>query len=127
MNIAILVVRILLGLIFLVFGFNGFLRFIPVPPPKNARAVQFTGALGGTGYMAFVFLLQIAGGLLLLLGFYVPFALLLLGPVVVNIILYHLFLEPKGLAFPVVLGLLSAFLLWAYRASYAEVIPFLVW
>jgi putative oxidoreductase len=96
MKIAFLVARILLGLLFTVFGLNGFLHFIPSPPPSGL-AGQYIGALYVSHYLAVVFLLQLIGGLLLLVNRYVPLALLLLGPVVVNIVLFHAFLAPEGL------------------------------
>lgn len=120
MNLAILIVRILVGLIFVVFGLNGFLHLIPLPP-KEGRAAQFMGAINGSGYMAVVYLLQIAGGALLLGNFHVPLGLLLLGPVVVNIVLFHVFLDPKAMAMAAPIGILAAFLLWAYWPSFAPI------
>ncbi|MCU1226046.1 MAG: hypothetical protein JWQ42_4139 [Edaphobacter sp.] len=108
MKIASLVARILLGLLFTVFGLNGFLHFIPSPPPSGL-AGQYIGALYVSHYLVVVFLLQLIGGLLLLVNRYVPLALLLLGPVVVNIVLFHAFLAPEGLPmalFAVVLWLI---------------------
>ena len=98
MRIAMIVARTLLGLIFFVFGLNGFLHFIPNPPPPPA-AQQFFGALFATGYMIpLIFTAQVVGGALLLIGVAVPFALIVLAPVIVNILLFHLFLAPSGLA-----------------------------
>ena len=90
------IARILLGVLFLTFGLNGFLHFIPLPPPSGL-AGQFLGALFVSHYLVPVFLLQVVGGALLLANRYVPAALVLLGPVVVNIFLYHSFLAPEGL------------------------------
>ena len=118
MNIAILIARILLGLIFLVSGLNGLFHFVSMPK-EQGRAAQFMEAIGGTGYLIVIFLIQAVGGAVLLVGFHVPLGLLLLGPIVVNLILYHLFLAPKGLPMAAVLGILSAFLLWAYGGSFA--------
>jgi hypothetical protein len=108
MKIASLVARILLGLLFTVFGLNGFLHFIPSPPPSGL-AGQYIGALYVSHYLVVVFLLQLIGGLLLLVNRYVPLALLLLGPVVVIIVLFLAFLAPEGLPmalFAVVLWLI---------------------
>jgi hypothetical protein len=91
------IARNLLGLMFLVFGLNGFLHFIPQPPPPAGTAGQFLGALGASHYMVPVFLLQVIGGALLLSNRFVPLALVLLGPVIVNILLYHVLLAPAGL------------------------------
>ena len=96
MKIAVTVARILLGLLFTVFGLNGFLHFIPMKPPTGL-AGQYMGALFVSHYLAVVFLVQLVGGLLLLANRYVPLALILLGPVIVNIICFHAFLAPEGL------------------------------
>ena len=96
MKIAVTIARILLGLLFTVFGANGFLHFIPMPPPSGL-AGQYMGALFLSHYLVVVFLLQLVGGLLLLANRYVPLALVLLGPVIVNIVLFHSFLAPQGL------------------------------
>ena len=96
MKIAVTIARILLGLMFTVFGANGFLHFIPMPPPSGL-AGQYMGALFLSHYLVVVFLLQLVGGLLLLANRYVPLALVLLGPVIVNIVLFHSFLALQGL------------------------------
>jgi hypothetical protein len=88
--------RILLGLIFLVFGLNGFLHFIPQPPAAGL-AGQYFGVLTASHYMVLVFLLQVVGGALMLTNRFVPIALVLLGPVLVNILLFHLLMAPAGL------------------------------
>jgi putative oxidoreductase len=96
MKIAVLIARILLGLLFLVFGLNGFLHFIPMPPPAGL-AGQYMGALFLSHYLVAVFLLQIVGGALLLAKRYVALGLLLLGPVLVNILLFHSLMAAEGL------------------------------
>ena len=96
MKIAVLVSRILLGLIFVFFGLNGFLNFLHAPMPPGG-AGQYMALLGPTIYMKFVFLVQLVGGLLLLSGQFIPLALVLLGPVIVNILLFHITLAPAGL------------------------------
>jgi putative oxidoreductase len=106
MKIVVLIARVLLGLVFLVFGLNGFLHFIPMPPPAGL-AGQYMGALFVSHYLVVVFLLQVVGGALLLANRFVPLALILLGPVIVNIVLFHSLLAPEGLP----LALLST-LLW---------------
>lgn len=121
MTTAILIARILLGLGFLVSGLNGLFHFFSMPK-EEGRAAQFMGAIGGTGYLIVIFLLQAIGGLLLLVGFHVPLGLVLLGPIVVNLLLFHLFLDLKGLPVAILLGALSAFLLWAYWTSFAPLI-----
>jgi putative oxidoreductase len=97
MKIATLIARILLGLLFAVFGLNGFLHFIPMQPPPAGLAGQYVGALYVSHYLVVVFLLELIGGVLLLANRYVPLALLLLGPVIVNIVLFHTLLGAPGL------------------------------
>jgi len=96
MKIVTVIARILLGLLFLVFGLNGFLHFIPMQPPTGL-AGQYMGALFLSHYLVVVFVLEAVGGLLLLINRYVPLALVLLGPVIVNIVLFHACLAPAGL------------------------------
>ena len=97
MKIVALIARILLGLIFFVFGLNGFLHFFPMGQMPTGLAGQYIGVLMQSHYIYFVAALQVAGGVLLLVGRYVPLGLTLLGPVIVNILLYHLLMDPKGL------------------------------
>jgi putative oxidoreductase len=96
MKIVTLIARILLGLIFVVFGLNGFLNFLSMGPMPTGLAGQFVGALVLSHYFWVVAALQIAGGALLLTNRFVPLALVLLGPVILNIICYHVFLNPTG-------------------------------
>ena len=96
MKIAVLIARILLGVIFVFFGLNGFFNFLHAPMPAGG-AGQYMALLGPTIYMQFVFLVQLVGGALLLSGRFIPLALVLLGPVIVNILLFHITLQPAGL------------------------------
>jgi hypothetical protein len=112
-----LAVRILLGAIFLIFGLNGFLQFIPQFAMPDG-AIAFFGALAKTGYMLpILFAAQVIGGALLLAGI-VPLALVILAPIVVNIVTFHLFLAPGGLPLAIVVAAASLFLAYAYRAAY---------
>ena len=87
--------RIFLGLIFFVFGLNGFLQFMPQPPQPEA-AGAFIGALAATGYMfPLIKGTEVVAGLLLLSGRFVPLALTLLAPIIVNIALFHTVLAPN--------------------------------
>jgi putative oxidoreductase len=98
MTIARLIARILLGLMFTVFGLNGFLHFLPMGlPSSETLAGQFLGALAASNYLYVVAGLQVVSGVLLLVNRYVPLALTLLGPVLVNIILFHALMAPEGL------------------------------
>ena len=110
--------RILLGVVFFVFGLNGFLHFIPQPPMSGPPA-EFAGALFATGYMfPLIKGTEVLAGLLLLSGRFVPLALALLAPVVVNIVAFHAFLAPSGIALPLVILALEVFLAWSYRSVY---------
>jgi putative oxidoreductase len=106
MKIAALVARILLGLVFFVFGLNGFLHFIPMGPMPSGLAGQFIGVLMQSHYVLVVAALQTVCGALLLVNRYVPLALTLLGPVIVNILLFHLFMDLKGLPLAIVVAIL---------------------
>jgi putative oxidoreductase len=97
MKIVALIARILMGLAFLVFGLNGFLHFIPSGPMPTGTAGQFVGALIVSRYFLVISGFQILGGALLLLNRYVPLALVILGPVIVNIFFFHLLMDPSGL------------------------------
>ena len=119
MRIATLIARILLGLVFFVFGLNGFLHFIPNPPMSGPPA-DFFGELMATHYMIpLIFTAQVVGGILLLAGIFVPFALAVLAPVIVNIFFFHLFLAPDGLVIATVVVVLELWLVWANRSKFA--------
>ena len=119
MRILATIIRILLGLIFVVFGLNGFLHFIPTPPMSGPAVSFFTG-MAATGYMLpLMFGTQVVGGAMLLLGLYVPVALLLLAPVIVNIMALHAFLAPSGLPVAVVVAIFELFLAWENREKFA--------
>jgi len=97
MKLASTIARYLLGLIFTIFGLNGFFPFIPQTMPASPLAVQYLTVMSGSHYMVLVFLIQLAAGLLLLLNRYVPLALVLLGPVLVNILLFHGLMDPANI------------------------------
>jgi hypothetical protein len=116
------VARYLLGLAFFVFGLNGFLHFIPQPPISGPPA-NFIGAMLATGYL-FPLLkgTEVVAGLLLLSNRFVPLALTLLAPVLVNIIAFHVFLEPAALAVPIVLLAAEIYLARSYRDAFAPML-----
>ena len=122
MKIATIIVRVLLGLVFVVFGSNIFLHFIPMPPPPATLAGDFSKALMQSHYIYVVGLLQVIGGLLLLIGRFVPLGLTLLGPVIVNILLFHIFLDPSGLPLAIIVAILALFLLSRYRTNFAGLV-----
>ena len=122
MKTATIIARVLLGLIFLVFGCNGFLHFLHMPPPTNPLAEQYFNALAITGYLSVVFALEIVGGLLLLLGIFVPVGLTILSPIIVNTLLFHACMAPAGLPLPIVCALLAIFLIWRHWDSFAPIV-----
>ena len=113
----------LLGLLFVIFGSNFFLKFIPMPPgpPEGSPAALFFGALFPTGYLAFVKILEILRGVIVAIPKTRNIGLLVLGPIIVNILAFHVFLTGgAGLADPVVILItaLPIFLLWAKRDKF---------
>jgi putative oxidoreductase len=105
MRIASVIARYLAGVIFLVFGLNGFLNFIPLPPPGGI-AGQFMGALYVSHYLWVVFAFQVIAGVLLLVNRYVPLAVAILAPVLVNILTFHALMAPSGLPLAIFAALL---------------------
>jgi putative oxidoreductase len=122
MKIVALIARILLGLVFVVFGANGFLHFIPMPPMPPSTATTFVMILVATHYMLVVSGIQLIGGALLLVNKFVPLGLTLLGPVIVNIFLYHALMEPKGLPFALVVVVLWAVEFWYHKKAFAGIL-----
>ena len=120
MKIASTIARYLLGLIFLVFGLNGFLHFIPMPPPKGLAA-QFGGAIFVSHYWVVIFGIQVIGGVLLLVNRFVPLALVLLGPVIVNIFFFHALMAPEGLPLAIVVVVLWVILAVRYKQYLAGI------
>ena len=112
--------RILMGLAFFVFGLNGFLNFLPQPSkPMPEAAGAYLGGLLKSGYMfPLIAGTQLLVGVLLLLNLFVPLALVLIMPVLVNIVAFHIFLEPSGTAPGVILMALELYLAWVYRDAY---------
>ncbi len=121
MKIAALIARILLGLIFVVFGANGFLNFIPMGPLPSGLAGQFVTVLFQSHYVLVVSGIQLAGGVLLLVNRYVPLALVLLGPVIVNILLFHLLLNRTGLLIAIIVAILWGILAIRHRQNFSGI------
>jgi uncharacterized membrane protein YphA (DoxX/SURF4 family) len=120
MKIAALISRLLLGLIFLVFGLNWFLNFIPMPPPTGV-AGQFFGAIFASHYYVVIFGIQVLGGLLLLINRFVPLALTLLAPVIVNIFFFHTLMAPAGLPLAIVVVILWTILAIRNKQHFAGI------
>lgn len=118
MKTASAVARYLAGVTFLVFGLNGFLHFIPLPPPTGV-AGQFMGALFVSHYLTLIFALQVMGAMLLLANRYVPLALVFLAPVIVNILCFHALMAPSGLPLALFVTVLWALVFVHVRSAFA--------
>ena len=117
MKTAVLIARVLLGSIFVLFGLNGFLQFLPQPAMPQG-AVAFFGALAASGFMLpLLFASQLLGGTLVLIGM-VPLGVVILAPVIVHIVAFHVFLAPEGLPLAIVVAALALFLAWTHRRAY---------
>ncbi len=112
------IARYLMGVIFLVFGLNGFLHFIPLPPPSGV-AGQFMGALFVSHYLTLIFGLQVIAAVLLLANRYVPLALAVLAPVIVNILCFHALMAPSGLPLAIVVAVLWVLTFVDVRSAFA--------
>lgn len=121
MKTAVLIARFLLGFIFTIFGLNGFLHFLKMPPPAGQLAQQYTGALFLSHYLLVVFLIQLIGGILLFIGRYIPLALVLLGPVLVNVLLFHSTMDPGGLPIALLTTALWFIVFYGVRHAFAGI------
>ena len=119
MKIVTVIARIVLGLIFVVFGLNGFLHFISQGPTPTGLAGQFIGALVLSHYFWVVAALHIVGGALLLANRFVPLALTLLGPIIVNVLCFHLFMNPTGIGPAAVVTVLWLIVFYANRQHFS--------
>ena len=116
-----IVARVLLGLIFFVFGLNGFFHFIPMQPMPDAAGTYFAG-LSASGYsLPLLAGTQTICGALLLIGAFVPLAIVALAPVIINIFLFHVFLAPSGLPIAIVVGALEIYLAF-FAEPYASIV-----
>ncbi len=121
MKVIVLICRILLGLIFFIFGLNNLLHFIPMPPPAG-DALTWIGILAAHHWMNFVGVIMTIAGLLLLVNRFVPLALTLLAPIIVNILLYHALLWPHGAAPAVIALVLEVALVAVYFRSFVPLL-----
>jgi putative oxidoreductase len=119
MKIVAVIARILLGLIFFVFGLNGFVGFIPMPPLEGV-AGAFIGALFSSHYLYLISGVQLIAGVLLLINRFVPLALAMLAPVLANILMYHATMQPSGFPLAIFTTLLWAIVVWGYRAHFTS-------
>ena len=120
MKIATVVARILLGLMFTVFGLNGFLHFIPLPP-KPALANEFINLLDASRYMVPVFAIQLICGVLFLANRYVPLALTLIGPILVNILIFHVLMDPAGIVPGAIATVCWMLVFYSHRSAFARI------
>jgi len=119
MKIVATIARYLLALEFLVFGLNKFFMFLPMGPIPTGAAGQFYTVMVSTHYLYAIAALEVVGGLLLLIGRYVPLALTLVGPVVVNIVLFHLLMLPSGLPIAGLTAVLWLLVFYRVRSAFA--------
>src|ERR1700721_4089830 len=112
------IARYLAGVIFLIFGLNGFLNFIPLPPPSGV-AGQFMGVMYASHYLWVIFAFQVAATVLLLVNRYVPLAVAVLAPVIVNILVFHALMAPSGLPLPPLVAVLWAVIFVDVRPAFA--------
>jgi putative oxidoreductase len=122
MKIATIIARVLLGLIFLFFGSNGLLHFLPMPPLPQGVTGEFLHSFFASGYVYVISVFQVIGGLLLLIGRFVPLGLIILAAIIVNIWAFHLLMAPEGLPPAVVVTVLELFLVWSYRDRFAGIL-----
>ena len=122
MNKAKLIIRILFGLMLVIFGLNKFLQFMPMPPMPEA-AGMFMGALVKSGYlMVVVALVEIVAGVLLLINKYQSLALVIVFPVILNAFLFHLFLDLPGIGGAALAMVMNIFLFFANKESYKSLL-----
>ena len=112
------IARYLLALVFIVFGLNGFLHFIPQPPPPSELAQQYFTVMFASHYLIFVFGLQLIAGVLFLFRRTVPLALTVAGPLIVNILLFHALMDPGGIVPGLVVTALWFVVFWQFRAAF---------
>ena len=122
MKIATTIARVLLGLIFMVFGLNAFLHFLPMPPLPQNLAGEYLQVFFASGYVYIIGGLQVIGGLLLLIGRFVPLGLTILGPIIVNILIFHTLMAPEGFGPAIIVTVLELFLVWRYRNAFASLL-----
>ncbi len=122
MKILTIIARILLGLIFVFFGSNGLLHFLPMPPLPQGVTGEYLHSFFASGYVYVISGFQVVGGLLLLIGRFVPLGLTILGAIIVNIWAFHILMAPEGLPPAIVVAVLELFLIWSYRDRFAGIL-----
>jgi uncharacterized membrane protein YphA (DoxX/SURF4 family) len=121
-RIATMIVRILLGLMFLVFGLNGFLNFMPQPKDMPQEIMTVMGALMKAGYMTVVSGAEVLIAVLLLTNRFVPLALALLAPIIAGILTFHIFMAPATIVPGIVVTVMEVYLAWRYRGAFRSMV-----
>ena len=122
MKVVTVIVRVLLGLAFIVFGSNAFFHFLPMPPLPKGVTGEYLHSFFESGYVYVIGGLQVIGGLLLLIGRFVPLGLTILGAIIVNIFIFHILMAPEGLGPAIIVGVLELFLVWRYRDAFKGIL-----
>lgn len=118
MKIASTIARYLLALAFIVFGLNGFLHFLPQPPPTSEMVKQYVTVMVASHYLLFVMGLQLIAGVLFLFRRTLPMALTITGPILVNILLFHALMDPPGIVAGLVITALWFVVFWQFRSAF---------
>lgn len=118
MKIASIIARYLLAFIFIFFGLNGFLHFLPQKAPPSEMATQYVTVMLTSHYLVVVFVLQLIAGVLFIFRRTVPLALIIAGPLIVNILLFHLLMDPGGIVPGLVVTALWFVIYWQHRAAF---------
>ena len=121
MKIVAIIARVLLGLMFVFFGANGLHPFLPMPPPPPGLAGQFISVFFASHWLYIIAALQVIGGLLVLVNRYTVLGLVILGPIIVNILSFHLLMDPKGIGGGVVAAILWFVLFFRYRQYFSGI------
>ena len=121
MKIASTIARYLIALVFIVFGLNGFLHFLPMKPPSSDLAMQFFTVMSASHYLVVVFALQLIAGVLFLFPRTVPLALIIAGPLIVNILLFHGLMDPGGIVPGLIVTVLWFVIFWQFRAAFDRI------
>jgi uncharacterized membrane protein YphA (DoxX/SURF4 family) len=122
MKILTIIARIFLGLVFVLFGSNAFLRFLPMPPLPEGTAGLYLKAFFDSGYVYVIGGMQLIGGLLLLIGRFVPLGLTILAAIIFNIWAFHILMAPEGFPPAAIVTVLELFLIWQYRSAFAPIL-----
>ncbi len=124
MKVATIIARVLLGLIFVVFGSNAFLHFLPTPPLPQGVTGEFLHSFFASGYVYVIGGFQVIGGLLLLIGRFVPLGLTILGAIIVNIWAFHILMapDPGGMVPAAIVTIFELFLVWRYRDAFRGIL-----